>query len=159
MASVGYSDLDDLRKSYQAIKVNSLLDDVRDDGQPDPDIFDAVNIDVGIIIRKKLYRRYGDYFTGWETTVPEQIGEISDKILMYQLYVRKSHKVPADIVKGYKMSMKSLMDLATNKEDLYDVELIESDSVVWATPRQATVTLDETDENGNVTKKGSLHYY
>lgn len=155
--AVGYSDIDDLRKSYQAVKVNSLLDDVRDDGQPDPEIFDAVNIDVGIIIRKKLYRRYGDYFTGWETTVPEQIGEISDKILMYQLYVRKGHNAPADIVKGYKMAMKSLMELATNKEDLYDVTLTEDEDNVWSTDRIPTMSLDETDADGNVTKKGTLH--
>jgi phage gp36-like protein len=157
---VGYSDLDDLRKSYQAIKVNRLLDDVRDDGLPDDEIFDAVNIDVGIIIRKKLYRRYGDNFTEWESIVPEQVGEISDKILMYQLYVRKSHKVPVDISKAYKEAMQSLMDIANGKEDLYDVTLAEDDSVIWATEREAGMTLDQTDVNtGALIKKGSLHYF
>jgi phage gp36-like protein len=158
--AVGYSDLASMQVAYPAKIVNLLLDDKKDDMLPEEDVFAIVNGNVGIMIRQKLNKRYSDYFTAWETEPHETVELISDRITIYEYYVRKSRMPPGKITREYKEAMQLLQDLADNKQNLTGITLDDDKSDYWSKESGGTMTLDERDKvTGTVTKKGTMHYF
>lgn len=159
--AVGYSDQESLKLTYPASIVDLLLDDKKDDGLPEEDVFDAVNGNVGIMIRHKLGKRYSDYFEAWETAPHEMVELLSDRLTIYEYYVRKGKNPPAKIITEYKAAMQTLQDIADGKEDLEGIVFTDDDeSTIWPTDSGPTMTLNKRDpDTGIVTKYGSLHNY
>lgn len=158
--TIGYSDLAHMKLLYPAAKINLLLDDKKDDGLPEEDVFEAVNITVGVTIRQKLSKRYSDEFTEWETTPHEQVNKISNRILIYEIYARKSKSPPGKITREYKEAMDLLEDLADANEDLDGITLDDAKSTIYSTDKAGTMTLDKRDKvTKAVTERGTLHYF
>lgn len=158
--AVGYSDLESMKLSYPAKIINLLLDDKKDDLLPDDDIFNAININVGIMIRHKLAKRYSNQFTLWETDPHEMVELISDQLTIYEYYVRKGRTPPGKLIREYKEAMQALKDLADAKDDLQGVTLDDAKSNIWSSESAPTMTLDKRDKTtGKVTEKGTMYYF
>lgn len=158
--TVGYSDLESMKLSYPESIINLLLDDKKDDLLPESDVFEAININVGIRIRHKLSKRYSDQFTTWETEPHEMVELISDRLSIYEYYVRKRKSPPGKIAREYKEAMQELQDLSDAKDDLQGITLDDAKSTIYSTDKAGTMTLDKRDKvTKAVTVQGTLHYF
>ena len=157
---VGYSDLTSMKLVYPGDDIDLLLDDNRDDGLGDEGVFGAINATVGADIRHKLTTRYSDQFTAWETAPHEKVENISDRMVMYRLYLRKGRKPPINIEKDFKASESELEALSEGKESLDGVTVAAEASKIRpinSAPRMNLGKVDPTTRK--IANPGTLDLY